>query len=103
MYLEIVKYVIPIGLVVLISDVSQMVGNAAISRLSNSDSDVIGAFVSVYFFATLLCSITKSFKMVVLSIPENTQQMCRIFYGNVLHLRWLLLLPLKLVTRTMVD
>ena len=48
MYVDLVKFVLPLGVTLIVTDVGQMVGNAAISRLSGSNSDTIGVFTAVY-------------------------------------------------------
>ena len=81
MYLDLFKFVAPLSITLVVTDVGQMASNAAITRLSSSNSDTIGVYTAVYFFILLLASFTKSFNSVVLSLPQTKAEFVRVMVG----------------------
>lgn len=81
MYLDLFKFVAPLSITLVVTDVGQMASNAAITRLSSSNSDTIGVYTAVYFFVLLLASFTKSFNSVVLALPQTRAEFRRVMMG----------------------
>lgn len=81
MYVDLLKFVMPLSVTLVVTDACQLAVNAAISRFSKSDGETMGVFTAVFFFALLLTSFTKSFKPVVLSLPETRQDFLWIMRG----------------------